>query len=547
MFTTRNKDHFVISKIHANILIKEFTSAKTLKLDKIRELYQPISINNIEIPKEINAEVRNYQKTGYAWLKRLKENDFGGCLADDMGLGKTLQFLCFIQDTIANDLVLRERKELQAGKQLTIVDMFEVPQEELAEGLDFLPSLIVVPTSLVHNWVNEILKFAPSLRFLKYTGAERGDLLPYLSNYDVVITTYGVIRNDIDMLKRKSFHVLAIDEAQYIKNPQSKSYKAILELNSRYKVALSGTPIENSLSDLWAQMNFLNRGILGTFSYFKKEYQTPIEKHANKPLQEKLIQIVTPFILRRTKQEVAKDLPELTETTVNCVMSDEQAKKYDELKSKIRNTIIDDYIKPDERKNRTIHILKGLMQLRLFANHPKMMDSESLIESGKFDEVKEYVERIMIQNNKVLIFSSFVRHLTLFAEFFKSQNWKYTMLTGQTSNREGAVSAFQHDDNCKLFLVSLKAGGVGLNLTAADYVFILDPWWNMAAEKQAINRAHRIGRENKVMVYRFITENTIEQKIQNLQHRKDLLSDTFVNSKNILKYLNDEQVKEMFE
>ncbi|MEI7596384.1 MAG: DEAD/DEAH box helicase [Bacteroidota bacterium] len=545
VFGKSNKESIELSSIHSHILLREFKN-KGLNFGKIEEIYQPISLDKIILPKGIEAELRTYQKIGFAWLNRLKNNNLGGCLADDMGLGKTLQFICLLKQVIdEQDETIIEVSNL-SKPQLDLFSLIDNSEPKHAVK-NSIPSLIVVPTSLVHNWENEFNKFSPKIKYKKYIGANRSESIELFNEYDAIITTYGVIRNDITILKNIPFEILAIDEAQYIKNPQSKTYKAILEIQSKYKVALSGTPIENSLSDLWAQLNFLNRGILGSYSYFKREYQSPIEKRENLEKQDELLKIVSPFILRRTKQEVAKDLPELTEKTIFCTMAEEQKNYYEELKSKIRNKILEGFDNPIEKQHRNIHILKGLMQLRLLANHPSILDNNLAIESGKFEEIKRSLDKIVLQGHKVLIFSSFVKHLMLFVDYFKQQKWNFSLLTGQTELRQEEVAKFQQTEDCKLFLVSLKAGGVGLNITAADYVFLLDPWWNLAAEKQAISRAHRIGRQDKIFVYRFITQNTIEEKIQHLQSKKENLSETFVNSKNILKYLKESQINEIFE
>jgi SNF2 family DNA or RNA helicase len=292
-------------------------------------------------------------------------------------------------------------------------------------------------------------------------------------------------------------------------------------------------------------MNFLNEGILGNLAFFKKAFITPIEKQADEQQQQKLQLMIQPFILRRKKEEVAKDLPPLMEQVMLCEMTKEQAKKYEHEKSSIRNAILEN-IEEEGLDKSALIILQGLTKLRQLANHPALVDLETDDGSGKFEEIFRMLENVVAENHKVLIFSSFVKHLELLKQRIENENWKYSLLTGKTTKREEVIHEFQGDPDNHIFLISLKAGGVGLNLTEADYVFIIDPWWNPAAENQAINRAHRIGQEKHVFVYRFITENTIEEKIQLLKERKSSLADKFINSNNPLKKITKEEIAELF-
>jgi SNF2 family DNA or RNA helicase len=334
-----------------------------------------------------------------------------------------------------------------------------------------------------------------------------------------------------------------------VKNPTSKIYQSVIELRAGFKMVLTGTPIENSLSDLWAQLNFTNPGLLGSLDFFRREFADPIERmgesEERKLRQKRLQKLISPFILRRTKEEVIEDLPELTESLQYCSMDEEQKQLYEFEKSRIRNSILSLMDKGEQAKT-NILIIQGLTKLRQLANHPKMIDPDSLAGSGKFDDIMAMLESIIAENHKVLLFSSFVKHLELFEYEFNLHLWKYAKLIGSTSDREGEIKKFQGIPDCKIFLISLKAGGVGLNLTAADYVFFLDPWWNPAAENQALSRAHRIGQKNKVMVYRFITEETIEQKILLLQERKKDLADIFINNNNPFKQLSSEEILNLF-
>jgi SNF2 family DNA or RNA helicase len=410
-------------------------------------------------------------------------------------------------------------------------------------------TLIVVPTSLVHNWANEIVRFTPALKVYNYTGIYRkkaSDLQKIIPYYDIILTTYGTVRIESELFSTLNFFYVILDESQFIKNPASKTYKAVLQLRSKHRLVLTGTPIENSLSDLWAQMNFLNPGLLGNMAYFRKLFIQPIEKQGSEE-QQKMLQLLTgPFILRRRKDEVARELPPLTEHVVYCGMSAEQEKLYEHEKSVIRNAILESIDKEGVKKSSFV-VLQGLTKLRQLANHPSLFDKESEDISGKFEQIISMLENLVAEKHKVLIFSSFVTHLKLIEEKIKLENWQYSLLTGQTANREEVISNFQNNPQNFIFLISLKAGGVGLNLTGASYVFITDPWWNPAAENQAISRAHRIGQQKKVFVYRFITENSIEEKIQALKERKSALAAKFINSNNPFAEITKEELVELFQ
>jgi len=319
-----------------------------------------------------------------------------------------------------------------------------------------------------------------------------------------------------------------------------------MSIKARQRLVLTGTPLENSLSDLWSQMNFLNKGLLGSYNFFKQNYQTPIENRSDTKAEDKLQLLIRPFILRRTKNEVARDLPPLTESVMYCPMTPEQQKAYEREKSIVRNSIMAS-IEANGVNNSSIIILQGLTRLRQLSNHPLMVKDIGDVGSGKFSEIFLALSNILAEDHKVLIFSSFVTHLELLKQQIEEIGWKYSLLTGKTNNREEVINNFQNDPENRIFLISLKAGGVGLNLTSADYVFIVDPWWNPAAENQAISRAHRIGQEKNVFVYRFITENSIEEKIQNLKDRKSALADKFINSNNPFKVITKEEIALLFE
>lgn len=508
------------------------------------ENFESDSQTEFTIPQDIRAELRPYQKEGVKWLNKLVNNNFGACLADDMGLGKTLQTITLIQKTI--DEKRKEYSENLQAKEIenTQLSVFDDTEKHKIRGNK--ASLIIMPVSLIHNWENEIMKFSPFLKVLKYRGNKREEKLNKLNKYDIILTGYGVARNDINTLALHDFLYVILDESQFIKNPDSKIYKALLGLKSDYRMVLTGTPIENSLSDLWAQMNFINEGMLGNFNFFKQNFINPIEKNNEQETKDRLKQLISPFILRRTKDQVAKDLPSLTEQVMLSDMSDSQKEIYESEKSKTRNYILENLNNP-ERKNTSLIIIQALTKLRQIANHPAMVIENYTGDSGKFDDIIRDIENITTENHKVLIFSSFVKHLNIFEEYFKQNNIEYSILTGQTSNREKVISEFQENKKNKIFLISIKAGGTGLNLTEADYVFILDPWWNPAVEKQAVSRAHRIGQDKKVMVYRYISRNTIEEKIRKLQSQKIELSDTFIESDNFFKDFSDGQILNLFD
>ena len=514
---------------------------KTVK-SKYEQLVN-VEKNTVTPPSNLKATLRNYQEDGFNWMYGLYKNGLGGCLADDMGLGKTLQTLTLLLKLKRLKQNIKVQDPIANNGQL---DMFAI--ENSTEEIIQPASIIVVPTSLVHNWSNEIEKFTPALKSFKYIGSQRKkveDIGQIARYYDVIITTYGTVRNDSQLLANTEFFYLILDESQSIKNSSSKTYKAIMNLKAKHKLVITGTPIENSLSDLWSQMNFLNPGILGNLAFFRRSFISPIEKHANEEQMEKLQLMIRPFVLRRKKEEVAKDLPPLMEEVRICPMAGEQQKMYEQEKSIIRNTILSSIEKEGLKKSQFV-VLQGLTKLRQLANHPSLAEKDLEESSGKFDEIFRMLRDLVAEKHKVLIFSSFVTHLELLQHRIEEEKWTYSKLTGQTTKRENVIKEFQNDPDNRIFLISLKAGGVGLNLTEADYVFIIDPWWNPAAEDQAINRAHRIGQSKHVFVYRFITENSIEEKIQKLKERKSSLADKFINSNNPFQKITQEEIVDLF-
>lgn len=471
-----------------------------------------------EIPESLNATLRPYQQSGFQWLVYLQEKGFGGCLADDMGLGKTLQTIALLLHIYTGEAPAMPKAVGRTPRQLSLFD----------EPFFLPPSLIVMPTSLIHNWLNELEKFAPSLRVYVHTGSNRirGDEFEKsISGCQIVLTSYGIVRQDIHFLSNYPFHYLILDESQYIKNPSSQIFSSVRQLSSTYKLALTGTPVENSLSDLWAQMDFLNDNILGKQGEFKMRFrETDVVN--DEVERQMLLKIIDPFILRRSKEEVAPELPPLTDEIVYCEMDDAQALLYNEEKNRARNMLLEQ--SGEENRLFSAAALSSLMRLRLLANHPviSMPGYEGV--SAKSEQIMAQAEILFSENHKVLIFSSFVKHLEIIAGHFDERGWRYAWLTGSTTDREAEIDQFNSDEDVRAFFISLKAGGTGLNLTAADYVFIIDPWWNPAAEMQAVSRAHRIGQDRKVTLYRFITKDTVEEKIQRLQRYKKALTDALV-------------------
>jgi SNF2 family DNA or RNA helicase len=528
-----SEDSLRIHKQHFSLLADTLIVEENQGLERLEKLLVPDQISIIDPPEGLICNMRGYQSEGLNWLNFLQTSGLGGCLADDMGLGKTIQTLALLQHN-------RETRSAPGttGNQSERT-LFDKPETKLT-------SLLVVPASLVYNWENEIRRFVPTMKVCSYKGNQRKKSTSYFHNFDIILSSYHTIRQDIDLISSFNFHYIILDESQVIKNPASMLYKTVTQLKSEFKLVLTGTPVENSLTDLWTQLNFVNPGLLGDLSFFRREFAKPIETLGDDEKEVKLRKIIQPFILRRTKEMVAKDLPPLTEQTVYCDMTDDQEKIYDEEKSAVRNSILKSITSSGPEKS-TIIVLQGLMKLRQISNHPVMAYDEYTSGSGKFETVLQDIQSVISEGHKILVFSSFVKHLDLYAEELKKNRIRYAMLTGASTNREKIVNSFQNDPENKIFLISLKAGGVGLNLTAADYVFILDPWWNPASEMQALNRAHRIGQDKSVFVYRYITSNSIEEKIIRLQEKKSKLADTFISSNNPLKDIDIEQILNLIE
>ncbi|MFC5047162.1 DEAD/DEAH box helicase [Aquimarina hainanensis] len=501
-------------------LLRDIIPAAEFTIEETSLVYSPSS--------KLKATLRPYQEEGVKWLIEHYNKKLGACLADDMGLGKTLQTIAVL--TFIKEQLIPEENSVQKIQ----FDLFSSPLEIKT----YLKALIVLPSSLVFNWAQEIIKFAPHLNCVKYTGADRKKITPYVESYDIVLSTYTTISKDIEQLKKFQFNYLIIDESQQIKNKESKLFSAINSIQTINKISLSGTPIENSLADLWSQMEFINPGILGSYSFFKNHFRIPIEKHQDTEKIEELKELINPFILRRTKEQVAKDLPEVSEQIIYTEMLPLQEKQYESEKSAARNLLLG----IDNPSTNKIHIINTLTKLRQLANHPALISPETEEISGKFTDVTNYLMTLVKANKKVLVFSSFVSHLDIYTSWCSQNQISYCVLTGQTksSDREQIVNTFQEDDHLSIFFISLKAGGVGLNLTKASYVVLLDPWWNPFIEKQAIARAHRIGQTKNVTVSRFITKNTIEEKIIQLQNKKKSLSDDIIMTEGLPDYIEND-------
>ena len=504
----------VIDDLYENRNEEELSFALDEKYERLREFK---NIPETEAPAQLEPILRPYQLAGYRWLNYLNEVGWGGILADDMGLGKTIQAL-------------------------TMLDHYKKINESLL-------AVVVCPTTLIYNWQNEIKKFTPTLTAHIHHGSTRSRNIEELKNANIIITTYGTLRSDIQLLLKLKFDYVVLDESQAIKNPSSKVTKAASLLHATNKVCMSGTPLQNNTFDIFAQMNFLNPGLLGTMEFFRNEFATPIDKFGDQEPKEHLRKLLYPFILRRTKEQVAKDLPEKTEQILFCEMEKEQRKIYDAYRNSYREKIMGTIDQQGIGKSQ-LTILQGLMKLRQICDSPAILNEEDKFpnHSIKLDELtREITENI--GDHKALIFSQFLGMLALIKQKLIENNIPFEYFDGSTSavDREKAIQSFQNNDECRVFLISLKAGGVGLNLTAADYVYIVDPWWNPAVEQQAIDRTHRIGQTKNIFAYRMICIDTIEDKILQLQERKKILAKELIaDDANFVKALSKQDVEYLF-
>jgi non-specific serine/threonine protein kinase len=500
----------ILDKIDDNTVQQDIESRKKklLEFDSIEK--QPLS-------KEIKASLRPYQQSGFHWLQSLDELGWGGCLADDMGLGKTLQTISFLQYL----------KEKYPGS----------------------TQLVICPTSLIFNWENELQKFCPTIKYYTHYGLQRSFNETHFEEYDIVLTTYGVVRNDLEELTSFLWQYIILDESQAIKNPDARVTKAVQQLRAVNRVILSGTPVQNNTSDLFSQFNFLNPGFLGTKEYFSREFSVPIDKYGSREKTLHLKKLIHPFTLRRTKEQVAKDLPDKTITVLWCTMEAEQRRIYNQYRDNFKTKLLKKIDEEGIGKS-GMYVLEGLLRLRQICDHPALVDTgeEEIKSSVKVGELIREVQE-NAGNHKLLIFSQFTEMLQLIKTEFEESGISHCYLDGSTPlpKRKEEVTRFQEDESIKAFLISLKAGGVGLNLTVADYVYIVDPWWNPAAEMQAIDRAHRIGQKRKVFAYKMICKDTVEEKILQLQQKKKMLADDLIQEdSNFVKTLSRDDIEFLF-
>lgn len=550
-FADHNNSQLKIKKYHFGLLEGMFSEHEF----KHSETIQPFDPHyDYTLPEGLKAHLRPYQISGYNWLRYMETQGFGACLADDMGLGKTIQVLAYLQYRKENGIpaVLvaeSEKQEKHALAQLNLFPDLITVDETPDKSEEHICSLVVVPTSLIYNWQSEAQKYS-ELRMYVHTGFNRTRAISDIcKKYDLIISSYGTVRNDIELFSQINFDTIVLDESQAIKNPASQTSISVNQLRAGQKIVMTGTPVENSITDLWSQINFLNPGILGNYHYFSKKFVASIEKEKNEEETRNLRNIVRPFILRRTKEQVAADLPGKTEKIVFCEMSDEQKQKYESIKSLFRNELLTAISENGFRKS-NLMILNGLIKLRQIANHPVLAEPDYLAGSGKFEQIISSLHNVIESGHKVLIFSQFVQHLNLIRNYLDSQDIKYFYIAGNIPaiERKHLVDRFQKEEHAAIFLISLKAGGTGLNLTAADYVFLLDPWWNPAVERQAMDRTHRIGQDKPVFVYKFITRDTIEEKIVNLQERKQKVSDDILDTEaHFVNNLEEDTLKNLLE
>jgi superfamily II DNA or RNA helicase len=471
--------------------------------------------NDIVVPNQIKVSLRDYQKQGFDWLCTLDTLGCGGCLADDMGLGKTLQTITFLQH---------------------IINTKKLPTH-----------MVIVPTSLLYNWEAELKKFAPEINYTIVYGSNR--TWKDIQQYQLVITSYGTIRNDLDTLLENTFGYIILDESHAIKNPSSIIYRSVTKLKSYSNIVLSGTPVQNNSVDIYAQMHFVNKFLLGDINFFKEYYATPIDKYGDANKAAELQKIIAPFILRRTKEQVAKDLPDKTETIMYCTMGPAQQKVYDTYKEHYRKILLDQ-IDAEGLDNSRFSILAALTKLRQICDSPALLKEEVAYpnDSIKIEELLTELKE-NVGNHKVLVFSQFTSMLALIKSALDAAHIAYAYLDGSTkaAERQQLVNSFQIENTANVFLISLKAGGVGLNLTSADYVYIVDPWWNPAAEAQAIDRTHRIGQTKKVFAYKMICKDTVEEKILILQQKKkELMGSLLVDDSGIAKKLTVDDINYLF-
>ena len=521
-----------LDRLLKNSNIKNINKDENYK-DIIEKIDNKSIDENIVLPEGLDASLRNYQETGYKWLKTLDSYGFGGILADDMGLGKTIQLVSVILSYVEG-----------------------VEKLNNAEGADTnvkpKASLVICPSSLTLNWFNEIQKFAPTLKVLLVNGniQERKRKINEIENYNVVIASYDILKRDIDVYKDKNyeFKYVIADEAQYIKNNNTQNFKAIKEINAETRYALTGTPIENSLSELWSIFDFVMPGYLFSYKKFKELYEAPIVKGEDSQAMRKLKMLIEPFILRRIKEDVLTELPDKTITILNNEMEEEQAKIYMSYMSQVKEEI-ENEISLNGFEKSQIKILSLLMRLRQICCHPALFIENYKGESSKLNQCIQIVKDAVESGHKILLFSGYTSMFDIIEEKLNKENIRYYKLTGQTKvgERIKLVDEFNDNDDIKVFLISLKAGGTGLNLIGADMVIHYDPWWNLSAENQATDRTYRIGQKKNVQVYKLITKNSIEEKIYELQQKKAKLIDNMLSTKEtFINKLSKDEIMSLF-
>jgi hypothetical protein len=499
---SKEEDHLRFKQNQAGLLDALLAAQPEVRVDEVFERARERMRNFGGVaaapqPEGFCGTLRDYQREGLGWMAFLREFGFGGCLADDMGVGKTAQVLA----------VLEARRVEGKG-----------------------PSLVVAPRSLMFNWREESTRFTPHLRVLEHTGIARDAAL--IQAHDLVLTTYGTMLRDITTLSEIPFDYVVLDEAQAIKNASTASAKAVRLLRGTHRLALSGTPVENHLGELWSLFEFLNPGMLGEAKVLKMA--GGLGRNPSEEARSLLAHALRPFILRRTKRQVARELPEKTEQTIFCELDPPQRKQYDELRRHYRDTLLQK-VKEQGLGRSKMHVLEALLRLRQAACHPGLLDAKRVDESSaKLDTLMSRLDEVRQEGHKALVFSQFTSLLAIVRRRLDADKIRYEYLDGSTRDRETCVQNFQNDDGCELFLISLKAGGLGLNLTAAEYVFLLDPWWNPAVEAQAVDRAHRIGQTRQVFAYRLIAKNTVEEKVLELQKSKRDLADAILGEDNSL-------------
>ena len=504
--------------------ILKSTDIKVRKNKEYKDFIDDIKNNEddvIDVPVNLNAQMRRYQEVGFKWLKTLDNYGLGGILADDMGLGKTLQVITLLLDYNNNN---KNRKS----------------------------SMVVCPSSLVLNWASELKKFAPSIGVCVIAGnsSEREEIIQQLNSFDVVITSYDLLKRDVETYTKYNyeFKYIVADEAQYIKNNNTQNFKAIKQIKAQTRFALTGTPIENSLAELWSIFDFTMPGYLYSYKQFKEIFETPIIREEDSYKIKKLKSLIEPFILRRIKEEVLTELPEKTVTVLNSEMEDEQQKIYMSFMAEAREEVANELIGQNFEKNQ-MKILALLMRLRQICCHPKLFIDNYENGSGKLNLCMEIIKDAIQGNHKILLFSGYTSMFDILEKELDSEGIKYFKLTGQTKvgERIKLVDEFNENEEIKVFLISLKAGGTGLNLIGADMVIHYDPWWNISAENQATDRTYRIGQKRNVQVYKLITKNSIEEKIYELQQKKAKLVDNMLSTnETFISRLSKDEIMDLF-